>query len=567
MKNTIEVLDHGFVKLRNLSGPVRRVKDAPNMLSSKFDTRDFDADDIDPAITARISFDNLDEVRSKEQDIKLVEYLIKNRHCFYESMQVLTTSGWAYWKDLKSQTQLVIPNPETYNVQYETLDIKSWEVTEEELSCFTSKQMEYIVTKEHNLWVKGKYEKEFTKQKANEVTNWGSHEHSSNYSLVDDATKSCKFALLGFFLGDGSYSSQHKVAFHLKKQRKIDYLCECLETLGIDYSIKAKEYSKTSLISFEAPSYFYNFSKTTFASKEKDFYIDKVVDLSEGEVASLLEGLIESDGHRNKAKNRIEFSTTQNSIGNLFELLSSLYGYQVHRVAHREGLLMFHARGFPQPLARKKQYLATKKYTGKVYCATSSTGLLIVRGSPTSNSFICGNSTPMEMVEVWMEMKLPIFVARQFVRHRTATINEVSARYAILPDDWYIPELDVIGCKATSNKQGRDIKKLIECHPEDIQIMKDFRDTLNTRCLEAHTDYIDYIEKGIAPEVARSLLHLNHYTHWVWKQDLSNLMHFLSLRLHEHAQYEARVYAQAIYDLLQQYLPETMRLFDEYKRL
>lgn len=168
------------------------------------------------------------------------------------------------------------------------------------------------------------------------------------------------------------------------------------------------------------------------------------------------------------------------------------------------------------------------------------------------------HTSPWEMVEVWLEMKLPIFVARQFVRHRTCSINEVSARYSTLPAEWYIP--DIVGGKSSSNKQGQE-----DSLSEVVQVW--FKGNLNTACTDSYKAYEAALTYGVAPEHARLFLHVNHYTHWLWKQNLHNLMHFLSLRLHEHAQVEARIYAKAIYDLLQQALPEAMELFDKYRRI
>ena len=168
------------------------------------------------------------------------------------------------------------------------------------------------------------------------------------------------------------------------------------------------------------------------------------------------------------------------------------------------------------------------------------------------------HTSPWEMIEVWLEMKLPIFVARQFVRHRTCSINEVSARYSTLPAEWYIPE--TVGGKSASNKQG-------QADNLHNNIQDDFKKSLDAQCKQSYAEYEYFLNSGVAPEHARLFLHVNHYTHWLWKQDLHNLMHFLSLRLHEHAQIEARVYAQAIYDLLKQVLPEAMELFDKYRRL
>lgn len=168
------------------------------------------------------------------------------------------------------------------------------------------------------------------------------------------------------------------------------------------------------------------------------------------------------------------------------------------------------------------------------------------------------HTTPFEMVEVWVEMKLPIFVARQFVRHRTVSINEVSGRYITLPEEWYIPE--VVGGKAADKKQG-------QVDGLDPKLQNEFKQSLNRQCNRSYHNYLGFIDAGVAPEHARLFLHTNHYTHWMWKQDLHNMMHFLSLRDHSHAQVEAQAYAKAVDQLIRTQLPETMKLYDEFRRL
>lgn len=165
--------------------------------------------------------------------------------------------------------------------------------------------------------------------------------------------------------------------------------------------------------------------------------------------------------------------------------------------------------------------------------------------------------TPFQMIEVWLEMKLPIFVARQFVRHRTANINEVSGRYVTLPAEWYIPA--VVGGKAANKKQGQE-----DNLSEDVQ--EHFKLALFAECANSYQQYLLFLEQGVAPEHARLFLHLNHYTHWLWKQDLRNLFHFLALRDHSHAQVEAQLYARAIIQLLEPQIPGLMKLFDEVMR-
>lgn len=168
------------------------------------------------------------------------------------------------------------------------------------------------------------------------------------------------------------------------------------------------------------------------------------------------------------------------------------------------------------------------------------------------------HTSPFEMIEVWIEMKMPIFLARQFVRHRTASINEVSGRYVQLPAEWYIPEK--VGKKAKDKKQGQE---------GDLywQTEQQFKEDLNRVCAQSYQLYNNAIMTDVAPEHARLFLHLNHYTHWIWKQDLHNLMHFLSLRVDSHAQIEANVYAEAIISLIEPHLPHSMALFRKYRMI
>lgn len=167
------------------------------------------------------------------------------------------------------------------------------------------------------------------------------------------------------------------------------------------------------------------------------------------------------------------------------------------------------------------------------------------------------HSSPFEMIEMWVEMKLPIFVARQINRHRTASLNEVSGRYTILPEEFYVP--DVVRGKGGSNKQGS-----VDNLPSDTQDA--FKNDLRSQCGRSYELYQHYLKENVAPEVARMFLHVNHYTQWIWKQDLHNMMHLMALRIDGHAQWEAQQYGLAIYQELSKYLPESMKLFDKYRR-
>jgi thymidylate synthase (FAD) len=168
------------------------------------------------------------------------------------------------------------------------------------------------------------------------------------------------------------------------------------------------------------------------------------------------------------------------------------------------------------------------------------------------------HSSPIEFTEVWFEFKLPIFVARQTMRHRTFVYNEVSGRYSKLPKEFYIP--DIVGGKGGNNKQGQ-IDNLTQ------ETQEWFKTSLQKQGLESYNLYEKALDNGVANEHARLVLHLNTYTHYICKANLSNWFHFLSLRLHGHAQIETRLYAQAVYDLLEKYLPESIKNFDKYIRI
>jgi thymidylate synthase (FAD) len=169
------------------------------------------------------------------------------------------------------------------------------------------------------------------------------------------------------------------------------------------------------------------------------------------------------------------------------------------------------------------------------------------------------HTSPFEMVEFKFHVKLPIFVARQWIRHRTANVNEYSGRYSEMKDEFYIPELDQIRPQNKVNRQGRAKDILPEEKAKEINKM--FEDTQKTLFKE----YKTLLEQDLARELARINLPLSTYTEWYWKIDLHNLLHFLNLRLDEHAQYEIRVYAQAITKLIEPIVPLVMEAFEDYE--
>ncbi len=166
------------------------------------------------------------------------------------------------------------------------------------------------------------------------------------------------------------------------------------------------------------------------------------------------------------------------------------------------------------------------------------------------------HTTPFEMCEIKFHIRAPMFVARQWLRHRTANVNEYSARYSILKDKFYIPK--DIELQSETNKQGRSGCVSDKKKEEIINIFRE-------KSSECYKIYEEMLEDGVSREIARMILPVNVYTEWYWKIDLHNLLHFVLLRADSHAQYEIREYATVILNLIKKWVPETYNAFKMYK--
>ncbi len=174
------------------------------------------------------------------------------------------------------------------------------------------------------------------------------------------------------------------------------------------------------------------------------------------------------------------------------------------------------------------------------------------------------HTSPFEMCEIKLHVKLPIFVARQWIRHRTANVNEYSARYSVLSDEFYVPEGDHISAQAATNRQGRGATLGPERQNEIATSIQDN----GTRSYRLYQDLLgdeNSDDPGLAREIARSVLPINIYTEWYWKTDLHNLLHFLALRADPHAQYEIRAYAELLMDIVRRWVPLATEAFEQYR--
>lgn len=180
------------------------------------------------------------------------------------------------------------------------------------------------------------------------------------------------------------------------------------------------------------------------------------------------------------------------------------------------------------------------------------------------------HSTPFEMCEVKFHVKLPIFVARQWIRHRTANVNEISGRYSILDKEFYVPAPENLAAQSVINRQGRGHVLEGEEAARVLGLLRDdaerayahYGEMLNE---DEAGNILDPERQGLARELARMNLSLNYYTQWYWKTDLHNFMNFLSLRADAHAQWEIRVYAEAMLEVLDRWVPHTAAAFRQYR--
>lgn len=183
------------------------------------------------------------------------------------------------------------------------------------------------------------------------------------------------------------------------------------------------------------------------------------------------------------------------------------------------------------------------------------------------------HTTPFEMCELKLHVKMPIFVARQWIRHRTASVNEYSARYSIMENEFYIPAEDQIAAQSTNNHQGRN-----EGHPLSAEELTRVMELLKNDAAQCYDHYVEMVNEddqgnpldpnrsGLARELARMDLTINCYTQLYWKIDLHNLLHFLRLRADSHAQYEIRVYAEIIlHEIVKRWVPYTYDAFLNYQ--
>lgn len=532
--HTIPVLDHGFVRYIDHLGSDLRIVEA-----------------------ARISYRS--PSKGPDADQKLLRYLWSNKHCYAPEMQVLTADGWKRWDQCGEQEMYLVPDNGI--LRRETCSTVSFYVENEPMQRFKNERMSYRVTADHRMLFRKKGDDDFRIARAHEMPQWGHFKPGSEYvleALGDPIDAGCpKMRLVGFYLGDGSGTSVGTIGFHFRKQRKKAYLREVCGELGILVrERKSSTYADGLVMTLDTPAWLRDFVDTAVKCESKRLLVS-LVSLSPYQIKGILDGLINSDGSIKKDRPQIEYSSKSKALADLFQNAAAMMGFDGHFTEGGAGVFRVKAyrSGGRTSLEARKQYFSEERYSGKVYCATTSTGLLVVRGGEDKFAFVCGNTSPFEMCKLTLNVKMPIFVMRQWVRHRCQNLNEVSARYTDLPKEFYIPKIWRKNLGAGQNKQQSVVAE--ELPHEGFTTM------VTAFCDSAYTLYEQLIAAGMARELARMVLPVNIYTEIYCCWDLKNLLHFIKLREDAHAQAEIQEYARAIKAILVELFPWTMAAYSE----
>lgn len=500
----------------------------------------------------------------------LVKFLLREGHCYDGETDVLTRRGWVNWVDVQDEDEFC------------TVDLDSNEVTYSRASSITrqhySGEMVRIVKTGIDLLVTPGHRMVSSTRLSGGVgwTPYGienaSEFHNRAYrvprALGVRAGETPTYArLLGFVLGDAHVAIKGGITFHLRKKRKIDFLKSEAAKCGFRVSVHA-DGETFGLIS---DSEFLSLARRTYTPSRERCVPDEVMDSwSSCAVDDLLEGLIESDGHRDPGSNKVSICTVSRTLANQLQQFGAIglravsFTESVTKGDWSNGSPLFTMRpSTPRsdqvrvgwtPEDRERE-VSRVKYDGTVYCATVPNGTLFVRRG--GSAVWSGNSSPFEHSGFTFRVHAPIFVTRQMLRHRSSQFNEESGRYRELEPVFYVPsaERPVVQVGKTGDYTFEDDDEANAIASEIIQ----------SASQNAWADYRELVFHGIAKEVARMVLPVNLFSTMYMTLNARNLMHFLDLRLDKHAQSEIREVAEHMEVAFSYEMPWTYDAWKESK--
>lgn len=512
----------------------------------------------------------------KPGDEKLLEFLFKNGHCYDAATEVLTRRGFIPWPNVRDDDELGQWDRESDSLVYEHAKSIVRQFHAAPMYRVEHGGVDLLVTPGHKMLVKRierkpeghqgwgdewqlvtaeelgdrsmvRYRKHAARR-AQEPIDFRSGERAPDLFPDHDDTRAL-LRLIGFFIGDG-HAGANGIVFHLRVPRKIAFLREvCLE-VGWELHEGASDHfvvrgeNITSV--FRAQFYAADGSK-----KIPGYLLDLCVEDAE----AILDGLRESDG--TVKRGAWEYSSTSKQVADAVQLLVLHAGGSAHIHTDADGYLhrvMVLSRMLEPVVNQGKRNTRRESYDGLVFCAHTRTGVLVVRRN--GKIVLSGNSTPFEFAGMTIEVQAPIFVFREWHRHRTQSYSEASARYAPLPDVNYVPSVERLMMQNGANKQAASTgATLVQSEAEW------FQRKLREHYAACETLYQAALASGVPKELARAHLPVGRYSKMRASTDLWNWLKFLKLREASNAQHEIRVYANAVNTLLTEKFPRTMALY------
>ena len=557
--NTIPVLDHGFVRLDDAM-----------------------ADDLSVVNGARVSFARHKQ-EMDESDEGLIRFLMRDRHgCYDDNTDVLTAEGWKAWPTVTGN-ELFATRSRDGKLEYQPALRLVRKEYRGHMIGFQGASLDLLVTPDHRVLASPQTTRpdranpRFRLMPAHEVL-WRAHRHTatadwkmrSRSTMRFDGSRFAAWPLLrlvGLFIGDGNLSSSNHVVFHIRKRREIDFLRRAAHGAGLEVVEWGR---KEDVFAVPVGPELRELFAECYDAGEKRVPARLLV-LDANCLRALYAGLLNSDGSiapRASGEDREVYSTTSRRLADDVQELALKMGRSasVRPHGHSAGdghfgskpcwrVSVYAERNARPALCRTREqaesHMGVETYDGAIHCVEVPNNTLYVRrnGYP----IWCGN-TPFEHNSFRFHIRCPLFVAREWMRHRVGSFNEFSLRYAKATDDFYVPEREDV--RSQVGKPGA-----YSFEPVPDEIAEATREKLKAVYEMAYLAYEQLVELGVARELARCALPVGAYTEFYWTVNARSLMNFVSLRAAETAQREIRRYAEACERFLEQLMPVTHAAF------
>jgi thymidylate synthase (FAD) len=555
-QGSIPVLDHGFVRLDQAM-----------------------ADDLSVVNGARVSFAK-HKAEMDESDAGLIRFLMRDRHgCYDDATEVLTDLGWKPWPKVHGRELFATRSVDGLLEYQPAMRLVRKELRGHMLG-FKGASIDLVVTPDHRVLTstmttsEGRSTPNFRLQPAHQVL-WRAHRHTATARWEGDSIEVFEFdgirlpapaflRFVGFFIGDGNLPPYaNHVVFNLRKDREIAFLRQTAADAGLELKNWGGRYAVPVTESMR------NLFAACYLAREK-VIPRRLLHLGPALLQSLWEGLRESDGsvQERGGANREVFSTTSRELADGVQVLALKLGRSASVRPHRDRpgdghfgrkprwrVTMYAPRNTSPGLCRTRDaassQMGVENYDGLIHCVEVPNRTLYVR----RNGFpIWSGNTPFEHNAFRFHVRAPIFVAREWFRHRIGSFNEFSLRYAKATDDFYVPAAEDV--RTQVGKPGA-----YSFDPVSDEVAETTRQELKQVYEAAYATYERLVELGVARELARAALPVGAYTEFYWTLNARALMNFLSLRNAETAQREIRRYAEACERFFAERMPVTYEAF------